>query len=631
MTLLNLRDASLAYGAEALLDKASLTINEGDRIALIGRNGCGKSTLLSAIGDEISLDSGSIDRRTDLRIAKLVQDVPEKIDGSVLQVVLSGAGQRAQAVQHYLQLLKQMETDSSDELMHELGSAQHDLENVNGWQLERDAESVISRLGLERLANFNDLSGGARRRVMLGRALLSSPQFLLLDEPTNHLDIASVRWLEKFLLDSGVTLMLITHDRQFLQAVANRIVELDRGQLSDWPGDYKNYLRRKEERENAESLEQARLDKKLAQEEVWIRQGIKARRTRNEGRVRALKALRQQHKDRRQKMGQADFSIQAGQSSGKMVAQVENLNYAWGDKPIARDFSWVLQKGDRVGLVGPNGVGKTTLIQLLLGELQPQSGQVKLGTRLQPIWFDQLRSQLNLQATVAENVADGSDFVELENSKRHVISYLQDFLFSANRARQPVSALSGGEKARLLLARLFARPSNVLILDEPTNDLDLETLEMLEDRLMDYQGTLLLVSHDRAFLDAVVTDWLVFEGNGRISTQMGDWKDIEPLLNIAVDDKKTTQKTSQKTAASIAAAVKKPKKTSYKQQLLLEQLPLDIEKLEAEQSSLQAALGDADVYKNHPQRVTEYNQRLQQLEIELQDLYQQWEALEDSL
>lgn len=627
MNMLTLRDVSVAFGAASLLDEASLVINAGDRIALIGRNGTGKSTLLRLLEQQIMPDSGSIERRSDVRVATLLQEVPTADEGTVLDVILQGAGERARLVRDYMHISHSLDENYSEKLMAQLSRVQHELEAVDGWALEHQAETVVSKLGLDSEVKFNDLSGGARRRVLLGQALLAGPDLLLLDEPTNHLDVATIEWLEKFLLDSGLTLVFVTHDRAFLRKMANRIVELDRGKLTDWPGDYENYLRRKEERAHAEALENERFDKKLAQEETWIRQGIKARRTRNEGRVRALQAMREQHRQRRARTGTAELSIQQAESSAKRVVELEHLSFAWNSQPVVRDFSFVLQKGDRIGLVGPNGVGKTTLIKLMLGELEADSGTVKRGPRLQAVWFDQLRAQLDPDKTVADNVADGSDYVELDGKRRHVISYLNDFLFESARARSPVNALSGGEKARLLLARLFARPSNLLVLDEPTNDLDIETLELLEERLMEYQGTILLVSHDRAFLDNVVTDCLFFEGDGKITMHVGGWSDIE-AAKASMISADAGSEAKAKPVEAVTRPTSKPKKLSYKDQRALDSLPAQIERLEQDVELLQEKLSDPDIYRDNPQSVTDINDQLSARNAELEHCYSEWERLE---
>jgi ATP-binding cassette subfamily F protein uup len=529
-------------------------------------------------------------------------------------------------VRRYHQLsvgLESAEGDVSQQLQR-LSQVQQQLEAANGWQTEQQVERVISRLSLDADEPFSALSGGLKRRVLLARALVQGPDLLLLDEPTNHLDIEAIDWLEGFLLDYPGALLFVTHDRMFLRRLATRIIELDRGRITDWPGDYDNFLRRKEELLNAEAMANDRFDKKLAQEEVWIRQGIKARRTRNEGRVRALQAMREECARRRQQTGQVRMSLQDGERSGKLVVEAVDLDYAWDGRPVIKGFSTTIMRGDRIGIIGPNGSGKTTLLNLLLGRLQPDAGEVRLGTRLEVAYFDQMRAALDEERTVMDNVADGSDKVEVNGQSRHVISYLQDFLFSPDRVRQPVKALSGGERNRLLLARLFTRPANVLVMDEPTNDLDMETLELLEELLLQYQGTLLLVSHDRVFLDNVVTSTLVFEGEGRIGEYVGgygDWlRQRKPDEAAAVRVKRDeSPKTKQKSRA---------RKLSYKDQRELDALPLRIEQLEAEVEQAQAALADPALYQDGGESVIGLKRALEAVSAELEAAYERWETLE---
>ncbi len=524
MSLLTLRDVSLQFSGPALLDKVNLQIDDRERVALIGRNGMGKSTLLKIIAGLHAADEGEIQSGTS-KISYLSQEVPRDLHGTIFDLVAGGLEEQADLVRRYHHATLAVVEDPSEANFDALSRAQQQLEAADGWQLEQQIETVLSRLSLDADLLFETLSGGLRRRALLARELVKSPDLLILDEPTNHLDIESIAWLEQFLLNWSGALLFVTHDRAFMQRLATRILELDRGQLTDWPGNYQNYLRRREERANAEALENARFDKKLSQEEVWIRQGIKARRTRNEGRVRALEAMRKAYGERRVKQGTAKIQLQEAERSGKLVVDAEDVTYGWNEQPVIRRFSTRIMRGDKIGIIGPNGVGKSTLLNLLLGKLTPTSGSIRLGSQLEVAYFDQLRAALDLEKSVRDNVSGGSDKVEVNGKSRHVISYLQDFLFDPGRAMQPVNALSGGERNRLLLARLFTRPANLLVLDEPTNDLDIETLELLEELLVDYQGTVLLVSHDREFLDNVVTSTLVFEGDGRVNAYVGGYAD----------------------------------------------------------------------------------------------------------
>ncbi len=626
MSLIRLREIQLGFGGPPLLDGINLTIEKRERICLLGRNGAGKSTLMKVILGELTPDDGERVVSSGVRIAQLVQEVPRGTLGSVFDIVADGIGQLAAQIKTYHQLSSQLAESGDEQLLEPLSRAQHALEAADGWQLEQRVETVISRLSLTPDAEFSELSGGLKRRVLLAQALVSEPDLLLLDEPTNHLDIESIDWMEQFLLNYPGALLFVTHDRAFLRHLATRILELDRGRLTDWPGDYANFLRRKEELLNAEAQENARFDKKLAQEESWIRQGIKARRTRNEGRVRALKVMREEHQQRRSVTGQARMQLQEAERSGKLVAKVEGISYAWEDRPVIRDLSTSVLRGDRIGIIGPNGAGKTTLLNLLLGRLAPDSGQVKLGTNIQVAYFDQLRDQLDEERSVQDNVGGGSDRVEVGGSSRHIIGYLQDFLFTPERARTPVKALSGGERNRLLLAKLFTRPANVLVLDEPTNDLDVETLELLEELLLDYQGTLLLVSHDRDFLDHAVTSCLVFEGDCRVVEYVGgysDWEQHQKQRPVA------KQPSSPKKVKPEPPAPKKKKgKLSYKDQRELDSLPQRIEELEAALDEIQQRLSDPALYQQGSETITELRQSMQSLEQELEQAYARWEALE---
>jgi len=632
MALLTLRNLHLSYGDPPLIDGIDLSIEAGERICLLGRNGEGKSTLLRLIAGDLKADDGERVVSQGVRIARLTQEVPEQLHGSVFEVVADGVGATAELIKQYHAATHGLAEDAGEAAMARFERIQHQLEAADGWRMEQQVESVISRMQLNPDDRFEALSGGMKRRVLLARALAADPQLLLLDEPTNHLDVESITWLEEFLLDWPGTLVFITHDRDFLQRLATRIVELDRGQVSDFPGDYKNYLRRRDEMDNAEALANARFDKLLAQEEVWVRQGIKARRTRNEGRVRRLEAMRREYGDRRSRQGTAKIAMNTGDRSGKLVCEAVDVSYAWDGRPIIRDFSTTILRGDRIGIIGPNGCGKSTLLNLLLGRLKPDSGRIDLGTKLEVAYFDQLRDQLELDKTVLDNVAGGSDKVTVNGKEKHVISYLQDFLFPPKRCRQPVRALSGGERNRLLLAKLFTRPANVLVMDEPTNDLDLETLELLEELLLDFDGTLLLVSHDRAFLDNVVTSTLVFEGGGRVSAYVGGYQDWlrQRAAQTAAAKGKTAAKPAvdRQPACPKPAEAAKPKKLSYKDQRELEQLPGRIEVLESELGEIQAALASPDLYRASTAKVAELNNRMQQVEQELAQAYERWAALE---
>ncbi len=627
MALLTLRDIQLGFGGPLLLDHVNLSVDGGERICVLGRNGEGKSTLLKLIAGDLPADDGERVLSSGTRVARLTQEVPEGMSGSVFEIVADGLGDMAAKVKAYHAASQAVIEDHSQQALDRLARAQQAMEAADGWQLEQQAEKIISRMQLDPDARFEALSGGMKRRVLLARALASEPQILLLDEPTNHLDMAAIAWLEEFLLGWNGTLIFITHDRRFLRSLATRIVELDRGKASDWPGDYDNYLRRREERDNAEALENARFDKKLAQEEVWIRQGIKARRTRNEGRVRALKALREEFSQRRTKQGTAKIAVNTADRSGKLVCEAVDVDYAWGDRPMVAKLFTTIVRGDRIGIIGPNGCGKTTLLNLLLGKLKPDGGSISLGSKLEIAYFDQLRGQLDEDATVIDNVAEGSDKVEINGQSKHIIGYLQDFLFSPQRARQPVRALSGGERNRLLLAKLFTKPANVLVMDEPTNDLDVETLELLEELLMNYQGTLLLVSHDRDFLDNVVTSTLVSEGEGRWGEYVGGYQDW--LRQRAVPT--TSVKPSAK-AKTVAPAPERPaakaKKLSYNDQRELDALPKRIEELETAVAAAEQALADPELYKEGGERMTALNRELSERQSDLERAYARWEMLE---
>ncbi|MGG5289940.1 ATP-binding cassette domain-containing protein [Pseudomonas shirazensis] len=640
MTLLKLSDVSLAFGAMPLLDKVSWQIARGERVCIIGRNGTGKSSMLRLIKGEQKPDEGSVWRAPALKIGELPQELPVADERTVFDVVAAGLDGVGELLAQYHHLSQNIHNDEDlDKLMH----VQHELEARDGWRLQQVVDSTLSRLQLPADKTLAELSGGWRRRVLLAQALVSEPDLLLLDEPTNHLDIGAIAWLEEALSGFGGAVLFITHDRSFLQNLANRILELDRGGLIDWNGDYASFLVHKEAALAAEETANALFDKRLAQEEVWIRQGIKARRTRNEGRVRALKELRVERGERRERQGKANIQIDTAEKSGKQVMLLENVSFSHPNGPmLVKDFSMVLQRQDRIGLLGANGTGKTTLLKLMLGDLQPTSGKVESGTKLEVAYFDQMRHQLDLEKTVIENLAEGRDFIEIDGQNRHVLSYLGDFLFSPQRARTPVKALSGGERARLLLAKLFSKPANLLVLDEPTNDLDVETLELLEEVLCNYKGTVLMVSHDRAFLDNVVTSTLVFEGGGKVQEYVGgyeDWirqggspkllgvtesKGGKSELNSAVVEKAAEVATP--VAAAPAEASKK--KLSYKLQRELEALPGQIDVIEKAMAELQEEVASANFYQRPIGETSAVLAKLEKLQGELDVLVERWAELE---
>ena len=635
MALIRLRDISFHMGQHKLLDKVSFAVDKGERICLIGRNGAGKSSLFRIIEGQMNSDDGLIERAQDLTIASLSQEPVGSEQGSVYDVVAQGLGEAGQLVAEYHDVSHQVAENYTDSLMARMDKLQHQIEAIDGWSLEQKVSAVITKMQLDPDIDFQSLSGGMKRRVMLAAALVKEPDLLLLDEPTNHLDIDAIRWLEDFLIDQKISLLFITHDRAFLKKLATKIIELDRGSLTEWPGNYDTYLVRKQEAIEEEERHNALFDKKLAQEEVWIRQGIKARRTRNEGRVRALKELRKQRKARVEKQGNVTMQVQGGERSGKQVVEMNDVYFAYPDKKIVDHFSTLLLSGDKVGVIGGNGVGKTTFLKLLLGELQPDSGTVKMGTNLQVIYFDQLRSQLDEDKTVIDNLAEGRESVEINGAQKHVIGYLGDFLFAPDRARSPVRMLSGGEKNRLLLAKLFLKPSNVMVLDEPTNDLDLETLDLLEELISDYKGTLILVSHDRDFIDKVVTSTIVLEGDGKLDEFVGGYDDYlrqreqqaEKKQSAAKADKNVKQTESAEKSAE-KSDIKKDKKLSYKDKLALENLPNLIEELEEKIENLQQKMSDAKYYKQPADEMNADKENLASMQQQLGDAYEQWESLE---
>ena len=634
MALLTLKGIRLAYGMASLLDGIDLSLEPGERVCVAGRNGEGKSTLLKILAGRIQADSGEITRRDGLVTAYLTQELPEDIQGSVFDVVAEGLGEAGLLLERFHHLSLEAAQGDVDALV-AMGKVQVELDAVDGWSLQNRVETTLSRLELPADQTFAQLSGGLRRRVWLARELVREPDVLLLDEPTNHLDIAAIAWLENLLATTTMTVVFITHDRSFMEHLATRILELDRGQLFEHPPSLEAFRQRQAERLETEIRQRAEFDKKLAQEETWIRQGIKARRTRNEGRVRALEQLRQQRAERRERQGQVRMALNPEQRSGKRVIEAEHASFGYPEMTVVRDLNLLLQRGDRLGIVGPNGAGKTTLLRGLLGELEPLSGQVTVGTQLEIAYFDQTRAQLNERATVQDTVGEGRDRVTVNGATRHVLSYLEDFLFPPARSRQPVSALSGGERNRLLLARLFLRPANLLVLDEPTNDLDVETLELLETLLVDYTGTVIVVSHDRAFLDNVVTSTLVLDGSGGAEEFVGGWSDLPeritaPLLETRIQG---TGRSSTPPAAPVAAPQSPApvnRKLSYKDARELEQLPGQIEKLEARREALGAELSDPDLFRGPRERMSALQAELEQVEKDLAVGYARWEVLESS-
>lgn len=636
MALLFLRDMQLSFGTQTLLNKVHFQVEPNERICIVGRNGEGKSTLLKVIEGSIEADDGSRILQDGIKIATLQQEVPNDMQGSVFHIISLGLGKTGELIDQFHQLSHEIAENYSDALLGQMTKVQQAIEATNGWDMSQQVETVISKLGLPANAEFSSLSGGMKRRVLLAKALVQEPHILLLDEPTNHLDIPSIQWLEDFLKNLNCSLVFITHDRAFLQALATRIVELDRGNLSNWECDYQTYLQRKEEKMESEAKTNAEFDKKLAQEETWIRQGIKARRTRNEGRVRALEKLREEHKARRSVQGKANLQSNLADKSGKQVIEVDNLSFAWPNQTVIQDFTTMIMRGDKIGIIGENGCGKSTLLNLLLGKLEAQSGKVKLGTNLKIAYFDQHRAQLDENAPVIESVLEESDYIEINGQRKHVMGYLQDFLFSPERARQPVKALSGGERNRLLLARVFAKPSNLLILDEPTNDLDVETLELLEELLLNYQGTVLIVSHDRAFLNSVVTSSIVFDAPGVVNEYVGgydDWLRQRPegfsALHNTKEGKTSELEQPATDTQSKTAKPTKPKKLNFNDQREYDALPALIESLELALETTSKKVAQLDFYQQ-PNYQAVLDEMAKQ-ESELEQAFERWEILEGKL
>lgn len=627
MSLLTLHDIEMAFGGPPLLEGVSLQIEEGDRLCLLGRNGTGKSTLLKILAGELPPDGGEIMRRQGLRVALVSQESPPGCSGSVFDVVATGMGDAAELLAEYHHVGIRLAAEGGDDLLKRLEEIHKTLEETGGWRLHQEVERVLGRLSLDPDADFSTLSGGTRRRALLAQALVAAPDILLLDEPTNHLDIDTIVWLEDFLLREVKTFLFVTHDRTFARRMANRVAELDRGRIYAFSCGYDSFMERREQLLEAEITRQALFDKKLAQEEAWIRQGIKARRTRNEGRVRSLKKMREERSRRRERVGAARMQLQEADRSGRLVAEVENVSFAYGDKPVIRDLSTTILRGDRVGIIGPNGSGKSTLLRLLLGELQAQSGEIRLGSRREVLYFDQMREQLDPDKTVQENVGEGNDTIVINGKPRHVIGYLQDFLFSPERARSPVRILSGGERNRLLLAKLFTKPSNVLVMDEPTNDLDVETLDLLEDLLLEYSGTLLLVSHDRDFLNNVVTSTLAIGEDGKVREYVGGYDDWQRQSATETSSSQTSAPPPPK--GKPAAQTEKPRRLSFKERQELEALPDRIAALEQEVEDIHAKLADPEYYRTAGAGVALDTARLQELESELGAAYLRWEELEE--
>ena len=624
MSLISLQNITLSFGGPAILQQINLQIEPGERVCLIGRNGEGKSSLMRLIAGGLKPDGGNIIRQQGLRVARLSQNVPLDLNGSVFEVVAGALGELHIFLAQYRDISVRLSSGGGENLLTEMETMQHQLETAGYWKAKQRVETIISRLQLNADSIFSELSGGMKRRVLLARALVSNPDLLLLDEPTNHLDINAINRLEEFLLNTNISLLFVTHDRMLLRKLATRIIDLDRGCLTSWPGNYDTYLRRKAETLAAEASQQTRFDKKLAQEEIWIRQGIKARRTRNEGRVRELVQMRKEFKARQEIVGRARMQIQKAVPSGKLVAELKGVTFGYDDKIIIQNFSTTILRGDRVGIIGLNGSGKTTLLRLLLGDLKPQQGSIRLGTNLEAAYFDQHRAMLDENDTVVNNVGEGKDMVTINGRQRHIIGYLQDFLFTTDRARSPARILSGGERNRLLLAKLFTKPANILVLDEPTNDLDAETLELLEELLFDYKGTVLLVSHDRALLNNVVTSTFVFEKEGKVQEYAGGYDDwlIQRPAEIA-ETKPTPEKKVKKRLKPAG-----PRKLTFKEARELETLPQKIEAMETEQQEIYNSMADPSFYRQESALIIQAKARIEELEQSLAIAYERWEELE---
>lgn len=626
MALISLKDVSLAFGGPLLFDGMSLQMEPGERVALLGRNGVGKTTLMRVMAGSVELDSGEVIYQKGINVTHLPQEVPMDLSGNVFDIVLSGLGARAQVVADYHHVSHQLETDQSESLLRKLGQLQEKMDQDNGWEIDRQVEQVMSQMKVDEHWNFEELSGGQKRRVLLAKALVLSPEVLLLDEPTNHLDIESINWLEGFLKNYPGTIIFVTHDRMFMSHLATKIVELDRGKLYSWTCDYKTFLERKQAALEVEATQRQEFAKKLSQEEAWIRKGIKARRTRNEGRVRALERMREEKKAQRQVIGKVKMTAQDAQRSGQRVVKAHRISFHYDDTCIIQNFSTEIMRGDKIGVMGPNGSGKTTLLNILLGKLQPKQGEIELGSNLKITYFDQLREQLDLDKTVIENISD-SDTILINGQRRHVIGYLQDFLFSPERARTPVRVLSGGERNRLLLARLFTHTSNLLVMDEPTNDLDVETLELLEELLVEYQGTLLLVSHDRTFLNNVVTSTIVIEDAGIVQEYVGGYDDWLTQSQRGASAPEVKPDIQQDDEDEVKASDKRP--LTHDEQKELRKLPRIIEKLEDRQNTIMETMSTEEFFKRSPEEILKVKTELETVEDELLTHFERWEFLED--
>ena len=631
MALLTLHNAELAFGGSALLNKSNLVIEENERVCLVGRNGAGKSTLLKVLDGRIQLDDGTLLINNDVKVARLEQDPPTASVMSAYDFVASGmenAGEVLKAYHHQLHVIGE---DCSEKQLKKLQILQEQIDQLDAWQLDSKINQILDRLAIDPDITLDQLSGGWLRKVALAKALVNDPDLLLLDEPTNHLDVGTIEWLEQFLISFQGSIVFISHDREFIRRLSTRIIDIDRGNLNSWPGGYDDYLIAKEESLRVEEEQNAEFDRKLAIEEKWIRQGIKARRTRNEGRVRALKSMRNERSDRQNVQGKANINIDVAARSGKIIFEAEHMAYSYGDLCIVSDFSSTIMRGDKIAMVGRNGCGKSTLLKLLLGELQPDAGILKCGTKLEVAYFDQYRDTLDPEKSVMDNLAEGKQEVEVNGLKRHVLGYLQDFLFHPERARTPVKALSGGEKNRLLLAKIFLKPSNLLILDEPTNDLDVETLELLEELLANYQGTLLLVSHDRSFVDNTVTHTWFFDGNGHVEQFVGGYSDAvrhKAQSEMARQEMTTEEKAKPQAKKMVKQAVKK-KKLSYKLQLELDGLPRVLEELETQVEALQEGINKPEFYEKDKKDADLFLAKLAATEQQLEEAFMRWEELEE--
>ncbi|MFH2137867.1 MAG: ATP-binding cassette domain-containing protein [Candidatus Omnitrophota bacterium] len=626
IALISLKDISLAFGGPLLFDKLSLQLEPGERVALLGRNGVGKTTLMKIMVGQVAVDSGEIAYQKGMHLTHLPQEVPNDINGNVFDIVLSGLGERAQILSAYHHVSHLLETRQSNELLRKLDDLQHQIDHTNGWEINTQVENAITQMKLDPDSNFKQLSGGQKRKVLLAKALVCNPEILLLDEPTNHLDIESITRLEEYLKSYKGTLFFVTHDRTFMNNLSTRIVELDRGRIFSWTCGYKTFLERKAQSLDIEATQREQFGKKLAKEEVWIRKGIKARRTRDEGRVRALEKMREEKKAQRQVIGQVKMRAEESERSGQLVIQAKDISYAYGDNCLIKNFSTQIMRGDKIGVIGPNGSGKTTLLKILVGQLEPQNGSLKLGTKIDLLYYDQLREELDEEKSVKENVCGLAEFITVNGKTKHIFGYLEDFLFSPERAKTPVKVLSGGERNRLLLARLFTKPSNVLVMDEPTNDLDIETLELLEELLLKYSGTLFLVSHDRAFLNNIAMSTIVIEGEGEIKEYPGGYDDW--LMQRKPIESKKKIKATLKKEKPRQPKLAKQKKLSHKEELELKNLPVKIEKMETEQAQIFQVMSQSEFYKKDKKEIKQLNEKVEQIKADLPALYKRWEELE---